>query len=701
MAPLSADVKGTFASAAIVVLSCPTPLPSDLHLRVADNYNVWAIQMRALAGAPAYRIMTGATLRAQGAFRLLTHFWLLLLPSALPETYEIFAKEYKAHLTTIKAAKVTGVGLLHLQLKDGLRVNLKRALLVLGISATLVLALQLFNNHGIKAIFGKAACLTLDDVLAAPATEDVKGLGFAKEKDSSCSAPCNACHAARFTRLPFPSSDRETAEPLELVYWDDLTINRPSKLSLRSSNDVLAAFQRFKLRAELECGRPIKRLRIDDNGKYTSHAFLDYAAKHGISLEPTRSYLLQTKGLAKRVNRTIAGGVLVFLEHAGAPKHLLAEALAASTHVKNRSPHAALAGQVPLAMWRKFVEHKFPFADSAPAAVAPTAAGKALVFWSAKVRVNAEPAPPAPAPASLTPQPGVNFRKTFAPVAGSTLIPTLLALAARSGLLVHQADVDKAYLHGKLNKELYMRVPDSIDNLSLTNKVLMLNRALYGLKQAGWVWYHRIHASLELLSYTRTKSNACIYTNQVKGGLKAKYGIKDLGEAKFILGIQVHHCADGSMFLSQRAYLEDLARLGQAGRRTVPTPMVPNQQLRPATNNNHLLPDLCRHYLQAVGSLMCTRPNLAHVVSVLGRNSACPDQHHWVTVVRACQYIEGTLDYGVKYVPDNLPLHFVQEMVNNGVLEVTCIPTTIMMVNAITKLLLLSAFLAHRSAMGV
>lgn len=64
MAPLSADVKGTFASAAIVVLSCLMPLPSDSHLRVADNYDVWAIQMRALAGAPAYRVMTGATLRS-------------------------------------------------------------------------------------------------------------------------------------------------------------------------------------------------------------------------------------------------------------------------------------------------------------------------------------------------------------------------------------------------------------------------------------------------------------------------------------------------------------------------------------------------------------------------------------------------------------------------------------------------------------
>lgn len=50
------------------------------------------------------------------------------------------------------ALKVTGGGLLHLQLKDGTRVNIKCALRVPGITATLVSASQLFNNHNIMAI---------------------------------------------------------------------------------------------------------------------------------------------------------------------------------------------------------------------------------------------------------------------------------------------------------------------------------------------------------------------------------------------------------------------------------------------------------------------------------------------------------------------------------------------------------------------
>ncbi|GAA6006871.1 Ty1/Copia family ribonuclease HI [Rhodotorula paludigena] len=88
--------------------------------------------------------------------------------------------------------------------------------------------------------------------------------------------------------------------------------------------------------------------------------------------------------------------------------------------------------------------------------------------------------------------------------------------------------------------------------------------------------------------------------------------------------------------------------------------MVPNQQLRPAAEYYQLPPDLRRRYLQAVDPLMYamlgTRPDLAHVVGVLGQYSARPDQHHWAVVIRACQYIKGTVDYGVKYVPDDLPL---------------------------------------------
>ncbi|GAA5828529.1 hypothetical protein JCM3770_005842 [Rhodotorula araucariae] len=102
--------------------------------------------------------------------------------------------------------------------------------------------------------------------------------------------------------------------------------------------------------------------------------------------------------------------------------------------------------------------------------------------------------------------------------------------------------------------------------------------------------------------------------------LKEEYGIKDVGKARFILGIQIHRHANGRVFLSQRAYFKDAA----------------------------------------VGSLMYamlgTRPDLAEAVGVLGRHANRPDSSHWAAAVCICQYLKGTLDYGIEYVPDDAPL---------------------------------------------
>ncbi|GAA5919258.1 hypothetical protein JCM5296_003569, partial [Sporobolomyces johnsonii] len=63
-------------------------------------------------------------------------------------------------------------------------------------------------------------------------------------------------------------------------------------------------------------------------------------------------YSPASNGVAERVNRSILEGIRAMLHQAGADKSLWAEALLAFVFVKNRSPHAALKGKVPLSVWR-------------------------------------------------------------------------------------------------------------------------------------------------------------------------------------------------------------------------------------------------------------------------------------------------------------------------------------------------------------
>jgi hypothetical protein len=58
--------------------------------------------------------------------------------------------------------------------------------------------------------------------------------------------------------------------------------------------------------------------------------------------------------------------------------------------------------------------------------------------------------------------PGIDYEETFAPVGRTTSLRLLLAIAATNDLEVRQADVEGAYLNGKLDVELYMAYPEGM-----------------------------------------------------------------------------------------------------------------------------------------------------------------------------------------------------------------------------------------------
>ncbi|SGY18682.1 BQ5605_C014g07439 [Microbotryum silenes-dioicae] len=170
----------------------------------------------------------------------------------------------------------------------------------------------------------------------------------------------------------------------------------------------------------------------------------------------------------------------------------------------------------------------------------------------------------------------IDFSETFAPIARFSSIRCLLALAATNGYHVHQADIDKAYLHGELDHDIWMTTPQGFDFPS--DKVLRLRRSIYGLKQAGRIWNRHIDTSLRGLGYKATGTDHCIYSRiddqqrphyialyvddllivspalneieRVISGLEQRYGVKRLGPAEYILGIQIRRLDDGSIALS-------------------------------------------------------------------------------------------------------------------------------------------------------
>jgi hypothetical protein len=145
---------------------------------------------------------------------------------------------------------------------------------------------------------------------------------------------------------------------------------------------------------------------------------------------------------------------------------------------------------------------------------------------------------------------------------------------------------------------------------------------------------------------------------ELKAQLSHEFDIKDLGSAKKILGMEIQHDrrAD-TLFLSQKSYIEKiLEKYNPSNCKSVATPFTSHFKLSsrqcPVTEDEK---EYMSHipYSNAVGNLMyvmiCTRPDLAHVVSVVSRFMHNLGKEHWNAVKWILHYLKGTSHFGLLF----------------------------------------------------
>ncbi len=127
--------------------------------------------------------------------------------------------------------------------------------------------------------------------------------------------------------------------------------------------------------------------------------------------------------------------------------------------------------------------------------------------------------------------------------------------------------------------------------------------------------------------------------------------MKDLGEASFVLGIEIHRDrSKGVLGLSQKGYLEKvLKKYSMHACKPSPAPIVKGDRFGnfQCPRNQYEIDQMkAVPYASAVGSLMyaqvCTRPDLAFVTGILGRYQSNPGIDHWRMVKKALRYTQGT-----------------------------------------------------------
>jgi hypothetical protein len=146
--------------------------------------------------------------------------------------------------------------------------------------------------------------------------------------------------------------------------------------------------------------------------------------------------------------------------------------------------------------------------------------------------------------------------------------------------------------------------------------------------------------------------------NEACHHLKAEFEMKDLGQIKFCLGLQLEYFSSG-IFVYQATYIQKmLEKFNMDKVYPCKTPMVvrslevEKDPFRPREEGEKILGSEVP-YLIAVGALMylanSTRPNIAFAVNLLARYSATPTKRHWVGVTTIFRYLNGTRDLGLFY----------------------------------------------------
>ena len=104
---------------------------------------------------------------------------------------------------------------------------------------------------------------------------------------------------------------------------------------------------------------------------------------------------------------------------------------------------------------------------------------------------------------------GADYDETFCPVVRMESLRTVVSLAVRNGLRLHQLDVTTAFLNGELEEDVYMRQPEGFV-AGREHLVCKLKRSLYCLKQSPRCWNSTLDGYLKQLGFLQSNSDPCI-----------------------------------------------------------------------------------------------------------------------------------------------------------------------------------------------
>ena len=205
------------------------------------------------------------------------------------------------------------------------------------------------------------------------------------------------------------------------------------------------------------------------------------------------------------------------------------------------------------------------------------------------------------------------------------------------------------------------------------NLVCRLHKSLYGLKQASRQWFSKLSEAIRAAGYVQSRADYFLFTRiqgksfttlliyvddilitrndpmsiaAIKKFLHSQFHLKDLGDLKYFLGIEVSSSKNG-IFISQRKYalaiIKDARLLGAA---PIDSHMERGLKL---SDKGDLVKDP-GHYRRLVGRLIyltVSRPDSTYFAHVLSRFMHQPCKLHMEATLRVVRYLKNAPGQGL------------------------------------------------------
>lgn len=150
--------------------------------------------------------------------------------------------------------------------------------------------------------------------------------------------------------------------------------------------------------------------------------------------------------------------------------------------------------------------------------------------------------------------------------------------------------------------------------------------------------------------------------------LSIMFPVKNLGDAKYFLGLELTRTSDGQA-ICQTKYIQDLLRAKMTNAKPASTPISTSSQSMQTPGDPLQDPYEYRSLVGGLQHLTWTRPDISFAVNKVCQHMKAPIDVHLTAVKKILRYLKGSICHGLFYTRSSLHLHTFSDANWAGSLE--------------------------------